>query len=72
MEDNVSEQLKMMNTYGYTISQSVKAWADWARKLMAERSEVAARVIAQGNQSKWLSDQDIARQQVEESRAGHS
>lgn len=63
------QQRPMVNAYGYTISQSVHAWADWARKLLAEKSETAARAIASGKQSRWISDQEIARRQVEESRA---
>lgn len=65
----MSDQQRMINDYGYAISQSVHAWADWARKLLAEKSEVAAEVIARGPRTAWLSDQEIARRQVEESRA---
>ena len=65
----MGEQQRMLNDYGHPISQSVHAWADWARKLLAEKSETAAGAIARGTQSKWMSDQDIARRQVEESRA---
>lgn len=53
-------------------SRDPHAWADWARKLLAEKSEDAARVIAQGKQHKWLSDQEIAARQVEESRAARA
>ena len=69
----MSDQLRMLNEYGHPISQSVHAWADWARKIISERSERAAEVIAHGGlASRWLSDQDIARRQVEESRAEHA
>lgn len=56
----------MLNTYGYKVSESVTAWAGWARKLLAERDTVP---IETGNVRRgFRSLTELAAAQVEESR----
>lgn len=55
-----------LNTYGHKVSESVAAWAGWARKLLAERETAP---IETGNVRRgFRSLADLAAAQVEESR----
>jgi len=57
----------LLNTYGHKVSASYPQWADWARKLLAERTTKPN--ITGNHRRGWESLAQLARRQVEEARA---